>query len=150
MPRARNGRRSQKIARIVALAEHEERQECQQMMSVQRDLDQAVAKLNELLSYRLNYEARAGQRGSICAVRWQDYRRFLARLDQAVDSQDRQIGEQRRILNGRQQRWREKRRRVEMLEQIRQRYLRAEASHDERQMQKALDELRPMEQLFED
>jgi flagellar protein FliJ len=150
MRRVSRGRRSQRIARIVGLAEHEERHECQQMMQVQQVLDKAVGKLTELLSYRQNYEAGSRQIGTVSAVRWQDYRRFLARLDQAVEFQNRLILDHRQSLEANQRRWREKRQRLEMLEQIQQRYFRAEADHDERQMQKLLDDLRPMESLFAD
>jgi flagellar protein FliJ len=142
-------KRVKRLDRIVTLAELEERHECLELRRVQQSLDQAAHTLEDLLSYRRNYEHGPISFSSVAAVRWQDYRRFLSRLDQAVVSQNELVSSRQQLLRVHQRRWQEKRRRVGVLDEIRQRYLRAAAERDERLMQKALDDLKPMEKIFE-
>lgn len=142
-------RRSSRLDKVVTLAELEERRERAEMKKVQQALDQAIGRLEDLLSYRRGYEARRIPLGSVVAVRWQDYQRFLSRLDQAVDSQHQLVLSQKQLLDAHRRRWQEKRKRVGMLGQIKERYRRAEAERDERRMQKVLDDLKPMESLFD-
>jgi flagellar FliJ protein len=141
-------RRSKRLDRVVMLAALEERNECLEMKKSQQALDKAETTLADLLASRQGYESGPAFFGSFDPVRWQDFRRFLCRLDQAVVAQNELIVNRTQQLQAHRQRWQAKRKRVEMLEQIRQRYLRAEADRDERQIQKVLDDLRPMEQLF--
>jgi flagellar FliJ protein len=148
MPSDRNSR-VRRIDKVVTLAELEEQRECIEMKKVQKSLDQAVVRLEDLLSYRRGYEATPMPFGAVAAVRWQDYQRFLLRLDQAVDSQNRLVLDKRQLLDAHRRRWQEKRKRAGMLGEIRERYRRAEAVRDERQIQKLLDDLKPMEHLFE-
>jgi flagellar protein FliJ len=143
-------KRARRLDKVVTLAELEERRECLEMKKVQQALDQAIGRLDDLLSYRRGYEARPMPFGSVAAVRWQDYQRFLSRLDEAVDSQNRVVLNKQQLLEAHRRRWQDKRKRLGMLGQIRDRYRRAEAERDERQIQKVLDDLKPMERLFDD
>ena len=142
-------KRARRLDKVVTLAELEERRECLEMRRAQHALDQAVGRLEDLLSYRRGYETTPMPFGSVAAVRWQDYRRFLSRLDEAVESQNRLVLSRRQLLEAHRRRWQEKRKRVGLLGQIRERYRRAEAERDERRMQKLLDDLKPMESLFD-
>ena len=142
-------KKAARLKKIVALAELEEQNECIEMKRVQQTLDQAVDRLAELDSYRRKYQADPPINGSIGAVRWQDYQRFLARLNKAVDSQNEFVNSNEQVLEAHRRRWQEKHKRVSLLEQIMQRYLKAEADRDERLMQKALDEMQPAAKSFE-
>lgn len=141
-------RKVNRLKKVVALAEMEEQHECIEMKKVQQTLDQAVDRLHELTSYRRKYQSEPHFKGSVGAVRWQDYQRFLARLNQAVDSQSEFVSNNQQMLEVHRRRWQEKHKRVGLLEQIVQRYIKAEASRDERSMQKALDELQPAAKSF--
>jgi flagellar FliJ protein len=142
-------RKSNRLRKVVALAERDEQSECLEMKKIQQALDQAVDRLNELQNYRRKYQSEPKIPGSVGAVRWQDYQRFLNRLNQAVDSQRQFVTTQTRTLDMHRRRWQEKHKRVEMLEKIVQRYARAESLHDERSMQKALDDLQPAARSFD-
>jgi flagellar protein FliJ len=142
-------RKATRLRKVVAIAELEEQNECIEMKKIQRTLDQAVERLNELTSYRRKYQSEPALKGSVGAGRWQDYQRFLARLNQAVESQNEFVNSHEQVLEAHRRRWQEKHKRVDLLEKIMQRYIQAEAQRDERSMQKALDELQPASRSFE-
>ena len=142
-------KRTKRLRKVVALAAVEEQQECIGMKKVQRALDQAVGRLDELTAYQKKYESEPLPEGSIGAARWHDYQRFLARLNQAVAQQQQQVNNSEQTLEAHRRRWQQKRKRSGMLEQIMERYRKAEVSRDEQRMQKALDDIQPMEKLFD-
>ncbi len=125
----------------MALASMEERSECIEMGKSQRELDQALGRLEELTSYRRGHSNSPCVGASYSALRWHDYQNFLSRLDQAVNAQ------QGFVLNGEQNvdahrnRWMAKRRRLDSLQRVLERYHAAEDSQIERALQKELDEL---------
>lgn len=128
----------------------EEQAECLELKKIQQNLDSAVGQLRELSSHQQRYDAGPLPQGSVGAPRWQDYQRFLARLGQAVAVQGESVENGERLLEAQSRRWREKRKRVEMLQQLLERYRKAKAERDEVQMQKTLDDLPQMEDLFGD
>lgn len=142
-------RKVSRLRKVVALAELEEQNESIEMKKAQRALDQAIDRLDELTSYRRKYQSDPKFKGTVGAVRWQDYQRFLTRLNQAVESQHEFVNGRRQALEAHRLRWQEKHKRVSLLEKIMQRYLRAEAARDEKLMQKALDDLQPVARLFD-
>lgn len=134
-------KRSERIARIYTLARTEERRVCREMGESQRRLDEEMARLEDLRAYRQSYGGKQPASGSVAAVRWQDYRNFLTRLDQAVEAQDRVVqgGEEQRDAHRR--RWMAKRQRLESLERVVDRYRKLEGEDLRREMQKAQDDL---------
>jgi flagellar FliJ protein len=102
-----------------------------------------------LETYRRKYRSGPTLKSSVGAIRWQDYQRFLARLNQAVESQNQFVTTHARTLEVHRRRWQEKHKRVGLLEKIMQRYIQAEAQRDQRSMQKALDELQPAAKSFD-
>jgi flagellar FliJ protein len=142
-------RKASRLRKVVALAEREEQSECLEMKKVQQALDQAVDRLHELQTYRRKYQSEPKLKGSVGAVQWQDYQRFLTRLNQAVESQNHFVTTHSRTLEMHRRRWQEKHKRVGLLEKIMRRYLQAEAERDQRSMQKALDELQPAAKSFD-
>jgi flagellar FliJ protein len=142
-------RKATQLRKVVALAELDEQNECLELKKVQQALDQAVDRLVELRSYRHKYQSEPRFNGSVGAGRWQDYQRFLSRLNQAVDAQSKYVTTHERTLEIHRRRWQEKHKRVGLLGKIMQRYTRAEAQRDERSMQKALDDLQPAARSFD-
>lgn len=142
-------RKASRLRKVVALAEREEQNECLEMKRAQQTLDQAVDRLNELKTYRRKYQSEPTLKGSVGAVRWQDYQRFLARLNLAIESQNQFVTTHSQALEVHRRRWQERHKRVGLLEKIMHRYLKAELQRDERSMQKALDELQPAAKSFD-
>jgi len=141
-------KKANRLRKVVALAELEEQKECIEMKKVQQAYDHAVERLDQLTSHRLKYQSESQLNGNVGAVRWQDYQRFLSRLNQAVDSQSQFVNSSEQMLEAHRRRWQQKHKRVGLLEEIVQRYLKAEASRDERSMQKALDDMQPTAKSF--
>jgi flagellar FliJ protein len=142
-------KRAERLRKIITLAVLEERNVCLELKKAQRQLDTAADRLEELATHQRRYRSTPLPNGSVGAMRWHDYQRFLARLSEAIRVQTEQVRNGEQLLAGHRRRWREKRKRVETLEQIRERYLKAESERDDTQMQKTLDDLKPMEDIFD-
>ena len=142
-------RKSERISRIVAVTKIEERSQCQEMGRAQKKLDDEVNRLGELKSYRQSYQRQFQPGGDVSSARWQDYQNFMQRLEQAVSAQKEQVltGEQNRDAH--RQRWMVKKRKLESLERIVDRYRRSEAVELERQLQKTLDDLPAKTNIYE-
>ncbi|MEQ9563145.1 MAG: flagellar export protein FliJ [Woeseiaceae bacterium] len=134
-------RRSSRIEKVVSIAGSEERRESIELGKAQRALDDEVDRLAELQNYRSSYAERSLPETSLSAVRWQDYQHFLNRLDRAVAAQQQLILDGERNIDVHRRRWMAKRQRLESLERVVERYRKSESAHDERIVQKALDDL---------
>lgn len=134
-------RRSSRLQRVVLLAGSEERRESLELGKAQRALDEELNRLAELKDYRRSYAERTLPDGSMSAVRWQDYQHFLNRLDLAVNAQQQLILDGERNIDAHRRRWMAKRQRLESLERVVERYRKSESAHDERILQRALDDL---------
>jgi flagellar FliJ protein len=142
-------RRSSRIQKVVSIAGSEERRECMKFGKAQRALDDEIERLAELQDYRHNYANRSLPDSSISAARWQDYQHFLNRLDQAVTAQQQVILDGERNTEAHRRRWLAKRQRQESLERVVDRYRKSENVRDERVLQRAVDELPPMGELYD-
>jgi flagellar FliJ protein len=139
-------RRSTRIEKVASIAGSEERRESIELGKAQRALYDEIDRLAELQDYRRSYAERSLPDASLSAVRWQDYQHFLNRLDRAVTAQQQLILDGERNIDAHRRRWMAKRQRLESLERVVERYRKSESAHDERIVQKALDELpRPRE-----
>lgn len=134
-------RRSAKLEKFIALASTEERSLGEATGLSQRRLQEEIDRLGELNAYRIDYEDRARNSGELGAAQWKDYRRFLARLDEAVRSQEQLIRSCEQTVNAHRQRWLAKRRRLESLERVLDRYRREEQAVEDRREQRVLDDL---------
>lgn len=141
--------RSNRMKKIVALAEMEERRECIEMGKSQQELDQAVNRLEELTTYRLSYGVAPRAGDSFSAVRWHDYQNFLSRLDQAVTTQKQFVLDGEQNVDAHRHRWMAKRQRLQSLERVLERYRSAEVSQAERALQKTLDDLPGQGNIFD-
>lgn len=133
--------RARRLRKLIALVALEERVERAEMGRSQQALDSAVGRLDELNAYRATYSAmtRPGQR--MHAARWHDYRLFLARLDEAIRAQGEIVAGSRSGAERSRRSWDEKRKRLQSLEQLLERYVSYDVARDERLQQDALDEL---------
>ena len=75
------------------------------------------------------------------AAHWQDYQRFLQRLETAVGAQQQIVRDCERSLASHRRRWIASRHRLQALEKLIEKQRLEERRHDARQEQKRLDEL---------
>lgn len=134
-------RRSSRIEKVMSIAGSEERRESMELGKAQRALDEEINRLAELKDYRRSYAERTLPNASVTALRWQDYQHFLNRLDRAVSAQQQLILDGERNIDAHRRRWMAKRQRLESLERVVERYRKSESVHDERILQRALDDL---------
>jgi flagellar FliJ protein len=136
------------MERIFVVARSEERKQCMEMGRAQLLLDAEVNRLGELQSYRENYEKRMAPGDGIQPAHWADYQNFLRRLSEAV------IEQQKHVLTGKESRdlhrkhWMSKRRRLDSLQQVVDRYRKTEDQEAEQKLQKTLDDRPPSKNLF--
>ncbi len=134
-------RRTRKIDKIVSLAASEERRLGEEAGRSRRRLDKQLARLGELNAYRHTYATKAPEGSSVSAAQWQDYQGFLRRLDGAVQAQQQIVNDCEQNLEAHRQRWLVKRRRLESLERVLEKYRQADRAWEDRLEQKALDDL---------
>jgi len=128
------------MERIFVVAKTEERHECQEMGQAQRLLDAELNRLDELLAYRRTYEQKVSANSGIQSTHLVDYQNFLSRLNNAVSEQQKHVltGKQNRDLH--RERWMVKRRRLESLQNVVDRYRKSETQEEEQKAQKILDD----------
>jgi flagellar FliJ protein len=128
------------MERIFVVAKSEERQGCQEMGHAQRLLDAEISRLDELLAYRQSYEKKASACSGIQPTHLLDYQKFLSRLGSAVTEQQKHVmtGKQNRDLH--RERWMVKRRRLDSLQHVVERYRKSEVREEEQKAQKILDD----------
>jgi len=99
-------------------------------------------RLHELISYREEYSRRYSEScgGGIGAMRLNEYRIFLSRLDQAIRQQQVQVEQARRDCDQKRQHWLASRTRAKALDKVMDRYQREELKDAERREQKEQDE----------
>ena len=135
-------KRSSKLDRIVSLASSEERRWGERAGKARIELEQQLARLGELNAYRSEYQEKARGSGKIRSAHIKDYQQFLQRLDAAVSSQQQIIRDSEQSYETVRKQWINKRRRLESLERVLERYRQSEAVVADRLEQKALDELK--------
>jgi flagellar protein FliJ len=133
-------RRSDRMHRVYLLAGIEEKQQCRAMGQSQRSLDHELERLEELKAYRVSYGTQ-GRQGRFNSMQWKDYQNFLQRLDQAVAIQTQVVLDGKQKRDAHRSRWMTKRRKVESLERVVDRFASEETEQQERTRQKAADEL---------
>lgn len=134
-------KRTRKIDKIVALAASEEQRLGQEAGRSRRRLDEQLARLGELNAYRHSYANKSPSGSSISAAQWQDHQNFLQRLDGAVQAQQQIVSDCEQNLESHRQRWLAKRRRLESLERVLDKYQQQDRAYEDRLEQKALDDL---------
>ncbi len=136
-------KRTRKIDKIVALEASEEQRLGQEAGRSRRRLDEQLARLGELNAYRHTYANKSPSGPSVSAAQWQDYQNFLQRLDGAVRAQQQIVNDCEQNLESHRQRWLAKRRRLESLERVLEKYQQQDRAYEDRLEQKTLDDLPP-------
>ncbi len=98
------------------------------------------AQLRELRDYLDEYR-REEQDAALDAARWENSRRFLSRLNDAVTLRESELDAARARYEEEADRWRRSHRHTKALEQLVEKYYREELRNVERRDQKELDEL---------
>lgn len=142
-------RRGPKIEKVIALAGAEERQCGEATGRSRSQLNDHLRRLAELNAYRESYAAKLPRASDLNSAHWKDYRNFLAKLDEAVRSQQQIVRDCERTLESHRRRWLQKRQRLESLERVRERYLTQAAIHADRLEQRVLDDLPSPPDLFD-
>lgn len=143
-------KRSRKIDKIVALAGAEERRHGEETGRSQAQLNDQLSRLAELNAYRQGYADKTGNSADVHSAHWKDYQNFLYRLDDAVRSQQQIVQDCEQTVESHRRRWMAKRRRLESLERVLERYQKEEHSHAERLEQRALDDLPALPDAYGD
>ncbi len=133
-------KRSNRIQKIVKLAESDERRHAEATGASQRRLNEQVDRLGELNAYRHEYAHKSKTQQFSSAAQLKDYQSFLSRLDDAVMSQRQIIHECEQKLEMHRRQWNSKRQRLESLERVRERYSNEETTKHERSEQRAMDD----------
>lgn len=132
-----------KYALLMRLAEEKQEAAAERVNQAQRTLTEATSKLTQLKTFVDEYQQRLTDRGSrgIGIVEWQDFRRFLARLDEAVCTQQQQVDRaaQRFLLE--RHAWQDAKKSCRTFEKLIAREKERAQREERRQEQKMTDEL---------
>jgi flagellar protein FliJ len=134
--------RSERLAPVQQVLEHSEQARAREFGEAQRRLAEAESKLVELRSYHGEYlqayRKRAEDGTSAKALR--DFQAFLARLEQALDQQEKVVAAARDAVQNRRSNWQGAARDVKAVESVVDRWRGVEARAGERREQKESDE----------
>lgn len=142
-------KRSGKFEKIVKLAASEERRYAEATGAAQRRLNEQIDRLGELSAYRHNYSRDASSSRVTSAAQLKDFQSFLDRLDQAVAAQQQVIRDCEQSLERHRRHWMSKKRRLDSLERVRDRYQHEERQAAERHAQRVADDRRPARKRFD-
>jgi flagellar FliJ protein len=135
-------KRSQRIGVLADLEQNESDAAARALADSQRVLRERESVLAELRRYREDY-AGAGRlrNGNVSVVAWQDYQRFIARLDEAIAQQSRLVNDALAECELRRGDWMAARSRAMSLEKAVERCERVEQRADARREQRRLDDV---------
>ncbi len=121
--------RSKRLQPIAELAAHAEEEASKQLVDTQTRLDQQENLLQNLENYHAEYTTSniISRIASADAVRLQDYRLFLDRLEHAIVRQHELIGRLREEFDQSHSQWKDRRSHRKALDNVTGRYARAEA-----------------------
>ncbi len=132
--------RSARLARLVGLAEREERRAAEALGRLRSELTQRETQLGELDTYRKDYAAASRTAPGGTSAHWKDYQSFLGRLDQAIAAQRQLTADAVATVDAARDTWMRKRQRFEALKKVLDRSRQVEAQAALRREQRRLDE----------
>ena len=142
-------RRSQRIGALADLEQHESDAAARALGDSQRVLRERESILTELRRYRDEYAANGRLRADrVSVVAWQDYQRFIARLDEAIAQQSRLVTNALAECETRRDEWMAAHSRAVSLEKAVERCERAERCADAKREQRRLDDVASSTQLL--
>ncbi len=134
--------RSKRLNPVVKVAEHREKDAARLLGQSQQRLEQQQTRLRELIGYREEYHLKYQQtcaRG-LDVKQLQEYRLFLARLNDAIAQQQKTVMQAQRDVERCRSGWMRTRTRSQALDKVRERYQNVERQEAERREQADLDE----------
>jgi flagellar FliJ protein len=134
--------KSKRMQPVARVADQRERQAAVEMAEFRRFLDAQQAKLDELNTYRNDYARHFEQagRGGMDAARMADYRRILARLNDAIAYQEKRLISLHNDYEQVRRRWTDTRTRAAALDKVMERYRAEELRETEQREQGESDE----------
>lgn len=126
---------------VESVAAHEELEERKVMANSQGLLNNVEERLDELKSYRIHYASNQRPDSGAGGLQWQDYHKFMQRLDDAVLEQEKIVDAGRIQREAHRKRWMIKRRRLKSLSRVIDRFKTEEAEAEKRRLQKQQDAL---------
>ena len=133
---------SKRLKPVQQFAATKERNAARSMGQARRHLAEEEAKLEQLRQYHQEYLARFQQAASsgISAAQLQEYRAFLAKLDEAIQQQEKVVATSMANHSSRKDEWKQKHTRTQALGKVVERYRQQELKDEDRKEQKANDE----------
>lgn len=106
--------------KVAAVAKIEADKSAQEFGASQKSHSERVAQLEQLVQFKADYERTLTARGSegMDARQFQDYRLFLARLEEAIAQQTREIQGSEASLSAARDEWASKSQRNQALDQL--------------------------------
>ncbi len=134
---------SKRFKPVQRFAHSKEQNAARSMGVARRNLEQEEAKLLQLKSYHQEYLARFQTLAAegMSAAQLQEYRAFLAKLDEAIQQQEQIVAASTVNHNSQKDNWKQKHSRTQALNKVVSRYQRKEQQSAERQEQKENDDL---------
>lgn len=134
--------RSTKLQPIAKISEQEERQAGRSYGESVRQLEQQRRQLDELISYRRQYEAsfQVASESGMSAIRMQEYKLFIERLDDAIRQQQQILENGRQKCVSSQKYWLHKRSKRKMIDTVIENRQQEERLHAEKREQKELED----------
>jgi flagellar FliJ protein len=124
------------------VAASKERKAARSMGQAKQNLAQQEAKLLQLKLYHQEYLERFQQASSqgISVTQLQEYRAFLAKLDSAIQEQEKIVADSATRHSSQRDNWKQKRTRTQALGKVVERYRKEERKTEDRNEQKENDE----------
>jgi len=116
--------------------------QAQRLGTLTRERDEAARRLEMLLGYRADYEARLANasRGGIDPTELRNYQAFLAQLTRAIAQQSEIVSAAERSVHGAKAQWTSEHQRVESFQALDGRHATGVAREEQRRAQKLTDE----------
>ncbi len=135
-----NPPRSQRLQRVADIADKHTDEAANAMAERLRGLETAQRQLEELRQFRSDYELQPSSGPGIPVAELLNRQQFIARIDQAILQQQREIEQHTRKVAKAREAWLASRSRSAALDTVTQRYRDREHASEERSEQAALDE----------
>ena len=134
--------KSQRLKPVTRVAENREQEAALAMAEAQQALNEREARLNELVGYRAEYHMRYKTASGVGmeAAQIQDYRHFIAKLDQAISGQLALVEAARNVHEETKRQWFATRSKSMALGKVVTRYRHEEVRSAERREQGEADE----------
>ncbi|MDJ0833262.1 MAG: flagellar export protein FliJ [Gammaproteobacteria bacterium] len=134
--------RSKKLAPVVEHVRQEEETALQAVAFSQQQLQTQIDRLQQLQAYKLEYENNqlSDQATPQSVVEFQEFKRFLAQLDETIEQQKQVVSLAERELELKRNNWKQTRSRSDAMHKMVDRLQQSEQQQLDKNEQKSLDE----------